>query len=760
MSIRRDHVSPAPASYRPVAEPAMTSAAQRAVLRSLGGIVDHGRLIVGAALLLAAVALAYALPQLRIDSSTEEMISAEVPFRQNRIAFVEAFPQFRNPVVAVIEGAVPERVEQAADALAAALRAADAHFAAVDYPEGEPFFATHGLLYLEADELAALSDRLAAAQPLLATLAADPSLRGLAAFVELALAEADGPLPTELDRLLGEMAGVIEAQLAARPGELSWRRALQDDAAAAPARQLVIAEPRVDATTLAPAGPALEALRASARELGIDAAHGLGLSLTGAAALDLEELQSVRAGASLAALLTTAAVALLLVWGLGSWRLIAATLITLAIGLILTAAFAALAIGRLNLISVTFAVLFVGLGVDFGIHFALRYREARAATDDHRGAVCAAIAGVGGPLSLSALCAALGFLAFVPTDYQGLAELGIISAAGMVIAWLASLTLLPALLGLMRPRQRLPAWRERRLLAGILARPRAVVAATVVLAIAAALALPRIAFDFNPLHLKDPASESVRTFRALAADPTTSVEIVEVLAPSLADADATAARLAQLPEVGRTLTLSSFVPAEQDEKLALIDELAFLIGPLLEPGAAAPPPDDEARQAALGRLTAAAAAGASPGAQRLADQLARFQQDASPPAGDALVLEQEEGRARAEATNAPERERLVLSSAGLTRGSTPLAGRRARSSSGGCSARCRTCSRGCARRSTPRRSRSPTCRQACARAGSTIRARRGSSRRRRHRSPTTRASSPSPRRRSRQHRRRPARRSS
>src|SRR5688572_16878867 len=124
MSIRRDHVSPAPASYRPVAEPAMTSAAQRAVLRSLGGIVDHGRLIVGAALLLAAVALAYALPQLRIDSSTEEMISAEVPFRQNRIAFVEAFPQFRNPVVAVIEGAVPERVEQAADALAAALRAA------------------------------------------------------------------------------------------------------------------------------------------------------------------------------------------------------------------------------------------------------------------------------------------------------------------------------------------------------------------------------------------------------------------------------------------------------------------------------------------------------------------------------------------------------------------------------------------------------------------------------------------------------------
>ena len=155
MSIPRDHLSPDGASLRYPAKPAMTTAAQRAVLRSLGGIAHRGRLIVGAAILLAAVALAYALPHLRIDTSTEEMISAEVPFRQNRIAFVEAFPQFREPVVAVIEGAVPERVEQAASALAAALRADDEHFAAVDYPEGEPFFATHGLLYLEPDELAA-----------------------------------------------------------------------------------------------------------------------------------------------------------------------------------------------------------------------------------------------------------------------------------------------------------------------------------------------------------------------------------------------------------------------------------------------------------------------------------------------------------------------------------------------------------------------------------------------------------------------------
>jgi hopanoid biosynthesis associated RND transporter like protein HpnN len=615
----------------------MSRAAERAALRSAGGIVDRGPLIVMLAVALAAVALAYALPHLRIDTSTEEMISAEVPFRQNRIAFIEAFPQFRDPVVAVIEGAAPEQVEQAATALAAALKADDEHFAAVEYIEGEPFFATHGLLYLELDELAALSDRLAAAQPLLAALAADPSLRGLADFVALALAEGDtdDALPPALDRLLGAMADVVAAQRAGRPRVLSWREALQEDAGNGPARQLVIAQPRVDPTSLEPAAPAIEALRAEAQALGIHAAHGLELRLTGAAALDLEELESVRSGASLAALLTTLAVTLLLVWGLGSLRLIAATLITLAIGLILTAAFAALAIGRLNLISITFAVLFVGLGVDFGIHLVLRYREARDAGGEHRSALCAAIRGVGRPLSLSALCAALGFLAFVPTEYQGLAELGIISAAGMVIAWLLSLILLPALLSIMRPTQRTPPPQDRHLLAGVLDRPRAVVGLAMVLGLASVFALPRIAFDFNPLHLKDPESESVRTFRALAADRATSVDVIEVLAGNLEEADAIAARLAQESEVGQTLTLSSFVPDDQEPKLALIDELAFLIGPLLEPGAAAPPPDDAARQAAFTRLAAsvnAAGADANPGATCLAEELATLEATAAAPA--------------------------------------------------------------------------------------------------------------------------------
>ena len=597
----------------------------------IGHLHECSLYVVLGALVLSAAAFGYALPHLGINTSTEDMISADVAFRRHHAAFVREFPEFKNSIVAVVEGATPERVEEAAAALAKALRADGEHFAAVEYQAGDPFFAAHGLLYLEVNKLADLTDRLAAAQPLLAVLAEAPNLSGVAALAELARRQpgAGGALPAELDRLLGAMAGPVEAQLAGRPGELSWRQALEGGEQAAPSRQLVIAEPRFDPNSLAVATPAIEAVRAHARAVGIDTDSGLRLQMTGEATLNQEELQSVRAGATVAGVLSTAAVTLLLVWGVRSLRLIVHTLIALAIGLLLTAGFAALAIGQLNLISVTFAVLFVGLGVDFGIHFVMRYREAFEAEGGHRRAVAAAITWVGGPTSLSALCAALGFLAFTPTDYRGLAELGIISAAGMVIALLAKFSiLLPALLDLVPLSGRERPLGKPRLLPEIQRHPCPVVIAAGLGALLSLVALPELTFDFNPLNLKDPHSESVRTYRALAADPATSPDVAEVVADSLDKADALAARLARLDQVGDALTLSSFVPKDQDAKLDLISSLGLYLGPSLEPGHAADPLDGAGRRAALARLTAAAevvkAAGPDPGAARLAEALKRL----------------------------------------------------------------------------------------------------------------------------------------
>ncbi len=588
------------------------------------------RVVLGA-LLLAAMSLVYTLATLRIDTDTTDMISAEVPFRQHDAAFRRAFPGFTNPIVAVVEGAAPERVRIAASALADALRADRSHFSKVDYAPGLRFFAEHGLLYLDAGDLARLSDRLAEAQPLLAALAEDPSLRGLDHFAKLAVGHQaqDAALPDELDRLFGDMAAVVRSQLEDAPAELSWRRMLDGDPVTVD-RQLVLAQPRLDYGSLAPASEAIEALRAAAARLDIDAAHGLRLRLTGGAVLEDEELASVAQGALTAGAITTVSVALLLFLGLRSWRLIAATLVTLLVGLLVTAGFTALAIGRLNLISVAFAVLFVGLGVDFGIHVVLRYQEQIARGASQIRAIERAAQGVAGALTLTALCAALGFLSFVPTAYLGLAELGIISAFGMLVAWLASLTLLPALLRLM-PLEAAAASARPSLLLPIERHSRSILAVAAIAGLAALAALPKLGFDFDPLHLKNQAAELVVTFDLLKQDPKTSPYVIDILAPSLEEADRIATKLASLAPVDQALTASSFVPKAQDEKLELIDQLAWFLGPLLQPAAAAPLDTGERAQAlddlraTLGHaLPDEAAARRNPGAAALAGALARL----------------------------------------------------------------------------------------------------------------------------------------
>ena len=228
-------------------------------------------------------------------------------------------------------------------------------------------------------------------------------------------------------------------------------------------RRFIVIQPVLDFASLQPASKGMRAVRRLAAENDLDPAHGVRIRLTGSVALEDEELQSVEQGMGLAALLSLTLVMGLLLVGLRSGRLIVATAAALIMGLIWTAAFAFAALGALNLMSVAFAVLFIGLSVDFGIHFGLRYQEAVDARDGHAEALRRAASGVGGALTLCAVAAAIGFYSFLPTDYRGLAELGLIAGTGMFVALFANMTVLPAFLTLMplRPRAKavpVPAW--------------------------------------------------------------------------------------------------------------------------------------------------------------------------------------------------------------------------------------------------------------------------------------------------------------
>jgi hypothetical protein len=300
---------------------------------------------------------------------------------------------------------------------------------------------------------------------------------------------------------------------------------------------------------------------------------------------------------------------LLLLWliaGLRSFRIVLSVLVTLIVGLVACATFAVRFIGAFNPVSIAFAPLFVGIAIDFGIQFSIRYSAERLDGDNPEALNQTAL-GVGPPLAVAAAATAAGFLAFAPTRYLGVNELGLIAGVGMVIALALNLTLLPALLSLLsvkgRPEAAGFAWgaaADR-----FLARRRRWVLGAVALAGAiAALALPRLNFDFNPVDLENQRTESVQTLNDLMGDPDTSPYSIQFLA-SPDEAKADAERLGKLPEVARVLDLGVFVPSDQAAKLAILQDANSLVGSTLTPSAVkpAPTPDqvlESARHCAAG----------------------------------------------------------------------------------------------------------------------------------------------------------------
>jgi len=577
------------------------AARMRAALGAwVGFAVRSAWTVIALAALLTALAGWYTATHLGIDTDTTDMLSAELPFRQDAIRISRAFPELNDNIVIVIDAPTADQAEDAALALGAALRRRSDLFRAVFDPQGEPFLRRNGLLYRDADAVPALVDRLAAAQPFLAALWRDPSLRGLLGVVRLALENGKAAPAAELARVLRALAAGVEDANAGRPGLVSWRAVLDPgDTDAASRRQIIVVAPVVDYGSLQPAERAIGEIRRLARTLDATSQPGMRVRLTGSAPLAEEELASVVEGMGLAGALSLVLVVGLLFWGLGSARLVAATLLTLLMGLVWTAGFAALAVGRLNLISVAFAVLFIGLSVDFGIHFALRAREGIDRGEGARAAMEATAGGVGGALTLCAVAAAIAFFSFLPTDYVGLAELGLIAGAGMFIALGANLTLLPALIAVMTPAPRAAAPpAARAALSPFARRPGLVAGAAAVVGIAAALAVPGARFDFDPLNLKDGATESVRTLSDLRSAPDGAPYSVEILAPDAAAGARLARRLEALPEVRRAITLDRFIPDGQDGKLAAIETAAFLLLPAFQAPRLAPP-DAAARRDAF-----------------------------------------------------------------------------------------------------------------------------------------------------------------
>jgi hopanoid biosynthesis associated RND transporter like protein HpnN len=561
--------------------------------------------VVALAIIAAGSAAFFTRSNFAINTDASKLIASDVPWRQREIAFANAFPQRNDLIAIVVDGATPELAEEASATLAARLSNLHGVLRRVWRPDAGPFFERQGLLFESQDNVAKTMERLIAAQPLLGTLAADPSLRGLMdALALMAQGAAQDPAASAaLVAPLDALAVAFESLAAGRVTTFSWQ-ALFTGAPPDPRalRRFILVQPVLDYAALMPGHAATGAIRDQVHVLALDATPGVRVRLTGPVPLADEEFASIADGAALNMSVTLVVVVMLLWLAVRSWRLIVAIVGSLAVGLAVTGAFGLAVFGAYNLISVAFAVLFVGLGVDFGIQFAVAYRARRHASDDLTKAIRDVGGDVGSPLALAAAATAAGFFAFVPTDFRGVSELGVIAGAGMVIAFLASITVLPALVMLLRPGGE-PASIGFAAFApldrALLAHRRVVLGVSAALAVAALIVLPRLSFDFNPLHLRSREAESVATLLDLMKDTATSPDTIDILAPSVPAASALAARLERLPEVDHVLTIATFVPEHQDAKLAAIQDAASLLAPTLEPAQVKPAPTDAQTVAAM-----------------------------------------------------------------------------------------------------------------------------------------------------------------
>jgi uncharacterized protein len=593
-------------------------------------------LVVLVSLALAIGAGFYTARNFSINTDINTLISPDLDWRKRDNQFEQAFDRERL-ILAVVEAPTPELASSAAKALADKLAGDKTNFEAVTPLGSGEFFEKNGLLFLPVEEVGKVAGQLESAAPLIEIMAGDPSIRGLTGALETGLAGIKrGQVKLDnTERPFNLIAQTVENVLSKGTATFSWRELVSDKPLTdADKRAFIEFKPVLDYQALEPGKTATDAIRQAAKELNFAGEYSARVRLTGPVPMANEEYATVQDGAITNGIVTTVIVLIILWLALHSAKIIFAVFVNLFVGLTITTAVGLAMVGSLNLLSVAFAVLFIGLGVDFGIQFSVRYRSERFKNDNLTMALEEAARRAAVPLSLAAMATAAGFLCFLPTDYKGIAELGKIAGAGMLVAFLTSITTLPALLDLLNP----PGESEPvgyAFLAPVdhfLEKHRVIIiTGTLLVAVAGLPLLYFMKFDFNPINLRNKNAESIATFLDLRKDPNTGANAINVMTNSEDDAKKIEAKLEKVPEVLRVMSLDSFVPEDQPAKLKLIAQAARVVGPALNPDQVDAAPSDaenvDALKGTVESLRKTAGDGKGPGAvaaKRLADGLSKL----------------------------------------------------------------------------------------------------------------------------------------
>ena len=539
-------------------------------------VCRHPVFLVGLSLLLTAASLLVTWSSLELKTGRNDLLSPDLAYNRRYLEFIREFSSLEGGVI-VVEAADPGEAIAYAEELAVDLGPRLGEESRLFYKVDDEPFLRKAVLLLPEEDLRKAADAVERGSDLLGEAMTSRGLerlfRGIGEIVEGARGEEDLPrealpiLEGFVLRLLSAVRGDGEVGplltgLTGEEARYNW----SDDG-----RFLfVLIDPyREDDSDLT------HRVRDSMGRIG-PRHPGVAAGLTGRPVLAQDEMATVSRDMILASIASVLGVGLLFALFFRSLLQPFLGMTTLLVGITWSFGAATLMVGHLNLLSVVFGAILVGLGVDFGIHLLARYQEDRSQGSTPRQALRLAMQQTGGGIVTGGLTMASAFLAIVFGTFRGIGEMGIISGTGILLCLVSMLVLFPSLLVLAdrRPPGRLrPTWSAPRLLVEVYRHPLPLLILSILLTGGAAWLLRGTSFEYNLLDLQVQELESVRYEKKLISGRGVTTWFCASLCESLPQARERAARFETLPAVRKVDGLPRLLPEDPEARLHQVERI-------------------------------------------------------------------------------------------------------------------------------------------------------------------------------------------
>ena len=634
------------AEGKPLTEPALLA---RPLTWITGLVLRMPMAVLVLAVVLTVASLFLAVTRLGFRTSRLDLLNPQSSYNQLWLEYINEFGE-ADDVVVVVEGQSRQEVLPVVEELSETIAREDRLFRAVLHEVDLSRIREKGLHYLQPDDLLAIEAFLDRVEPILAgdwaRLTVSNMSRAMCRQPAADAPSAIGPRPSEDARSGSTASATAEAEL----GRLS--ASLVD--AFAPVGRYQSPWPEMPDSVATFSDLGSEYMLAEQGRMGvillqfaecdnesfaqgtksIDTLRGLiatarkkhpqtKIGLTGLPVMENDEMQSSQSAMLKASLLSLFGVACLFVAGFGGLKHPLMTVATLLMAMAWSFGYVTIAVGHLNILSISFGVILIGLGIDFGVHYVTRYMQLRGSLISSDEALTQTAGSVGPGIMTGAITTAIAFFMAGFTEFTGIAELGIIAGGGILLCCAATLIVLPAMVYLLdvnRTNQTMPVpldihgWFRP-----LFRKPLLLLAITAAGTVGLLLGMSRLEYDHNLLNLQPEGMESVELERRLLEQSDQSVWFALSMAKNRRELLDKKERFSRLPSVERVEDIASRIPAHDGRRRPIIERIHSRLAELPERPPQLPVDQPEQVGQLLGRMQLMI--GGTPGALKTRYQL-------------------------------------------------------------------------------------------------------------------------------------------